>query len=305
MEWKLSLAGLLIGLLVGVTGMGGGSLMTPLLVLFFGFKPSIAIGTDIVHGAIFKSFGAVQHRRLGHVHARLAAWTLLGSAPFSIGGVSLAWWLRRAYGDGYEDTAKAILGVALVVCGIAFLVKAYLHSSPADKPFILTNRDRAIAVATGVVGGFVVGLTSVGSGTLFGLVMLVAFPLTAAKIVGTDIFHAAILLTVAGAGHLVAVSPVVPLKNMTLPSQFDLARLKRLRQLQGRAVQTIASEDAVHARVQGPARRHPLPPARRARGVAALGAARIRGRHPRPHRCRAHRGRGLLRAGVVSPQPVG
>ena len=204
MDWKLSLAGLLIGLLVGVTGMGGGSLMTPLLVLFFGFKPSIAIGTDIVHGAIFKSFGAVQHRRMGHVHARLAAWILLGSAPFSILGVALAWWLRREYGDGYEDTAKAILGVALVFCGIAFLVKAYLHSSPEDKPFILSNRDRAIAVATGVVGGFVVGLTSVGSGTIFGLVMLIAFPLTAAKIVGTDIFQAAILLAVAGAGHLVA-----------------------------------------------------------------------------------------------------
>ena len=129
---------------------------------------------------------------------------LLGSAPFSILGVALAWWLRREYGDGYEDTAKAILGVALVVCGIAFLVKAYLHSSPEDKPFILTNRDRAIAVATGVVGGFVVGLTSVGSGTIFGLVMLIAFPLTAAKIVGTDIFQAAMLLAVAGAGHLVA-----------------------------------------------------------------------------------------------------
>ena len=128
---------------------------------------------------------------------------LLGSAPFSILGVTLAWWLRREYGDGYEDTAKAILGVALVVCGIAFLVKAYLHSSPEDKPFLLTNRDRAIAFSTGVVGGFVVGLTSVGSGTLFGLVMLIAFP-TAAKIVGTDIFHAAILLAVAGAGHLVA-----------------------------------------------------------------------------------------------------
>jgi len=202
MDWKLSLAGLLIGLLVGVTGMGGGSLMTPILVLFFGFKPSIAIGTDIVHGAIFKSFGAAQHRRLGHVHARLTAWMLLGSAPFSIAGVGLSWWLKKEYGDGYEDTAKAILGVALVLCGIAFLVKAYLHSIPADKPFILTNRDRVIAVATGVVGGFVVGLTSVGSGTLFGLVMLIAFPLTAAKIVGTDIFHAAILLAVAGAGQL-------------------------------------------------------------------------------------------------------
>ena len=83
MDWKLSLAGLLIGLLVGMTGMGGGSLMTPLLVLVFGFKPSVAIGTDIVHGAIFKSFGAVQHRRLGNVHAPLAGWMLLGSIPSS------------------------------------------------------------------------------------------------------------------------------------------------------------------------------------------------------------------------------
>ncbi len=204
MDWKLSLAGLLIGLLVGFTGMGGGSLMTPLLVLFFGFKPSIAIGTDIVHGAIFKSFGAVQHRRLGHVHARLTAWMLLGSAPFSLIGVAVSWWLRKQYGDGYEDTAKAILGVALVLCGLGFLAKAYLHSAPADKPFILANRDRVIAVVTGVVGGFVVGLTSVGSGTVFGLVMLIAFPLTAAKIVGTDIFHAAVLLAVAGAGQLLA-----------------------------------------------------------------------------------------------------
>ena len=203
MDWKLSLAGLLIGLLVGMTGMGGGSLMTPLLVLVFGFKPTVAIGTDIVHGAIFKSFGAVQHRRLGHVHARLTAWMLLGSVPFSLVGVALAWWLKREYGDGFEDVAKTILGVALVICGIAFVVKAYLHYKASDLPFILRPRDRVIAVCLGCVGGFVVGLTSVGSGTLFGLVMMFAFPLTAAKIVGTDIFHAAILLAAAGAGHLV------------------------------------------------------------------------------------------------------
>ena len=178
--------------------------MTPLLVLVFGFKPSVAIGTDIVHGAIFKSFGAVQHRRLGHVHLRLTAWMLLGSIPFSFLGVGLAWWLTERYGDGYEDTAKIILGVALVFCGLGFLVKAYLHTASDDRPFILGPRDKVIAVLTGVVGGFVVGLTSVGSGTVFGLVMLIAFPLTAAKIVGTDIFHAAILLAAAGAGHLVA-----------------------------------------------------------------------------------------------------
>jgi uncharacterized protein len=203
-DWKLSLAGLLIGLLVGTTGMGGGSLMTPLLVLVFGFKPTVAIGTDIVHGAIFKSFGAVQHRRLGHVHARLTAWMLLGSVPFSLLGVLVAWLLKKQYGDGFEDTAREILGITLIVCGAAFLVRAYLHYTVSDRPFILRNRDRVIAVCLGVVGGFVVGLTSVGSGTLFGLVMMIAFPLTAAKIVGTDIFQAAILLAVAGAGHLVA-----------------------------------------------------------------------------------------------------
>jgi uncharacterized membrane protein YfcA len=203
-DWKLSVAGLLIGLLVGMTGMGGGSLMTPMLVLVFGFKPTVAIGTDILHGAIFKSFGALRHRQLGHVHARLTVWMLLGSAPASLAGVGLSTWLKHRYGDGFEDVAQEILGVALVVGGIAFLVKAYLHSQGDDRPFLLTRRDRVIAVLLGLSGGFIVGLTSVGSGTFFGLVMLIAYPLTAAKIVGTDIFHAALLLWVAGAGHLVA-----------------------------------------------------------------------------------------------------
>ena len=203
MTWQLSLTGLAIGLLVGITGMGGGSRMTPMLVLFFGFKPTVAIGTDILHGAIFKSFGAVRHRQLGTVHARLTGWMLLGSAPASLGGVALATWLKHAYGDGFEDVAQAILGAALVVCGIGFLVKAYVRSKGDDRPFLLSRHDRVIAVAIGLVGGFVVGLTSVGSGTFFALAMLAVFPLTAAKVVGTDIFHAAALLWVAGLGHLV------------------------------------------------------------------------------------------------------
>jgi uncharacterized membrane protein YfcA len=202
-DWKLSLAGLLIGLLVGMTGMGGGSLMTPMLVLLFGFKPTVAIGTDILHGAIFKSFGAVRHRTLGTVHARLTFWMLLGSAPTSLAGVGLATWLKHRYGDGFEDVAQGFLGAALVVCGAAFLVKAFLRSHADDRPFVLQNRDRTTAFLVGLSGGFIVGLTSVGSGTWFGLAMLLFFPLTAAKIVGTDIFHAAALLWVAGIGHLV------------------------------------------------------------------------------------------------------
>src|SRR5215210_6342019 len=79
MTWQFTLTGLLIGAFVGLTGMGGGALLTPILVIFFGFKPTYAVGTDILHGAVFKTFGAVRHRRLGTVHARLTFWMFLGS----------------------------------------------------------------------------------------------------------------------------------------------------------------------------------------------------------------------------------
>ncbi|MCC6224093.1 MAG: sulfite exporter TauE/SafE family protein [Thermoleophilia bacterium] len=203
MTWELTLTGLLIGLLVGITGMGGGSLMTPVLILLFDFKAVTAVGTDILHGAIFKTIGAGQHRVLGHVHARLCFWMALGSVPSSIGGVTLVELLERRYGDDVHELATTILGVALVVVGLGFLAKTYIHRKPVDdRPYRLTDRDRALAVAIGAVGGFVLGLTSVGSGTFFGLAMLLLFPLTAAKIVGTDIFHAAILLWAAGIAHL-------------------------------------------------------------------------------------------------------
>jgi uncharacterized protein len=185
--------------------MGGGSLLTPILVLLFGFDPGVAIGTDILHGAIFKSFGAVRHRTLGTVHARLASWMLLGSAPMSLVGVALSSWLVRNYGDGVQSVQAQVLGVALVLGGLGLFLRAVIsRRRVTDAPFLLTNRDRLIAFFLGFFGGFVVGLTSVGSGTFFGLVMIIAFPLTARKIVGTDILHAAVLLWVAGFGHLVA-----------------------------------------------------------------------------------------------------
>src|ERR687893_1685613 len=204
MTWELSLTGLLIGLLVGMTGMGGGSLMTPILILVFGFKPTLAVGTDILHGAIFKSFGAFRHRRLGTVHARMTFWMFLGSGPMSLVGVQTAEWLQSRYGDGVESTSAKVIGAALVLGGLGFLAKTFVRRGvqPDDAPFLLRNRDRVISVALGAVGGYIVGLTSVGSGTFFALVMLLVFPLTAAKIVGTDIFHAAALLWVAGLSHL-------------------------------------------------------------------------------------------------------
>lgn len=204
MTWEFSLTGLLIGGLVGLTGMGGGSLMTPVLVVFFGFKPTYAIGTDILHGAIFKTVGAIRHRRLGNVRARLSGWMFIASAPMSLLGVATATWLRDRYGDGLESVMGRVLGAALIAGGIGVLAKNFVGYRPANDAFRLTNRDRLLAVFIGFFGGFIVGLTSVGSGVFFGLTMLLAFPLQSAKVVGTDIFHAAALLWVAGSGHLLA-----------------------------------------------------------------------------------------------------
>jgi uncharacterized protein len=204
--WQFTLTGLLLGSLVGLTGMGGGSLMTPILVIVFGFKPTYAVGTDILHGAIFKSFGAVRHRRLGTVHARLTFWMFLGSGPLSLAGVAVASLIKHHYGSGAQTLESYLIGGALVFGGLGFLAKSLVKRGiqPSDAPFILRRRDRIIAVVIGAVFGFVVGLTSVGSGTFFGLVMVLVYPLTMPKIVGTDIFHAAALLWVAGIGHLVS-----------------------------------------------------------------------------------------------------
>ncbi|MDX6504235.1 MAG: uncharacterized protein QOE29_1360 [Gaiellaceae bacterium] len=198
--WQFTLVGLGVGLLVGMTGMGGGSLMTPILILLFGFDPGKAVGTDLVHGAVFKSFGAVRHRTLGTVHARLALWMFAGSAPLSL----LGNWVGNQLGKHSLDLQSRVIGWALILGGLGFLAKTFLRRGVqvSDAPFILVRRDKIIALALGASGGFIVGMTSVGSGTFFGLVMLFAYPLTAAKLVGTDIFHAAALLWVAGAGSV-------------------------------------------------------------------------------------------------------
>ena len=205
MSWEFALAGLLTGLLVGMTGMGGGSLMTPILVFLFGVPPTTAIGTDIAHGAVFKSVSAVQHRRMGNVRARLAGWMLIGSAPMSLLGVWLADRLTERYGDDVKDVMGQVLGAALLFGCVGLIAKSLVRTRAVGDPdWALTNRDRVAAVLIGVLGGFIVGLTSVGSGVFFGLTLLVIFPLRAHKVVGTDIFHAAVLLYVAGVAHWAA-----------------------------------------------------------------------------------------------------
>jgi uncharacterized membrane protein YfcA len=202
--WQFTLTGLLLGLIVGLTGVGGGSLMTPILIIVFGFKPAYAVGTDIFHGAIFKSFGALRHRRLRTVHGHLAFWLFAGSGPMAIAGVVTSVVLRNRIANA-ENILSYAIGVALIGGGVGFLAKSFVKRGvqPSDRPFIMSRRDKVIAVATGAVFGYIVGLTSVGSGTYFGLMMVLVYPLTMPRIVGTDIFHAAALLWVAGVGHLI------------------------------------------------------------------------------------------------------
>jgi hypothetical protein len=205
MDWKYTILGLFTGLLVGMTGMGGGSLMTPLLVFLFGVPPTTAIGTDIAHGAAFKTVSAVQHRRMGNVRARLAGWMFIGSAPLSLLGVWTAVQITNRYGDGVEGVMAQVLGAALLFGAVGLIAKSLIRNTElGDDRWKLTTRDKVAAILIGVFGGFIVGLTSVGSGVFFGLTLLVLFPLRAHKVVGTDIFHAAALLYVAGAGHWIA-----------------------------------------------------------------------------------------------------
>jgi uncharacterized membrane protein YfcA len=204
MNWQFTVTGLGLGLIVGLTGVGGGSLMTPILIILFGFKPSYAVGTDIFHGAVFKSFGALRHRRLRTVHGHLAFWLFAGSGPLAIAGVTVGWAMQNQLANA-EAILGYIIGVALIGGGAGFLAKSFVKRGiqPSDAPFIMSRRDKLIALGTGAVFGFIVGLTSVGSGTYFGLMMVLVYPLTMPRIVGTDIFHAAALLWVAGVGHLI------------------------------------------------------------------------------------------------------
>ena len=205
MTWQYVIAGVCVGVLVGMTGMGAGSLMTPILVFIFGFNPATAIGTDILHGAVFKSVGGIRHHQLGTTSAKLSGWMFVGSAPASLLGVTTSTWLKHRYGSGVQSTEGYVLGAALLLGGLGMLAKSVMRAREVgDGAFVLRRRDKIAAVLIGLVGGYIVGLTSVGSGVFFGLTMLIVFPLRAHKVVGTDILHAAGLLWVAGIGHFVA-----------------------------------------------------------------------------------------------------
>jgi uncharacterized protein len=199
--------GLGVGVLVGMTGIGGGSLMTPLLILVFGVKPVIAVGTDLAYGAVTKTVGGFKHFRQGTVDTTLSAWMALGSVPSAVGGVFVLDALERSYGAGFDDLLLELLAGALLLCGFATLARAlFLKRLVAQErdTLDLTRAHKAAAVALGAAVGFVLGVTSAGSGALIAVGLILVFKLAPRRVVGTDVFHAGVLLWAAAAAHVVA-----------------------------------------------------------------------------------------------------
>ena len=198
--------GLGIGVLVGMTGMGGASLMTPLLILIFNVIPVTAIGTDIFYAAITKTVGGFQHLKLKTVHRGIAFWMAIGSVPSALVGVWVIEILQREYGEErLEELVLGMLGGALLVVGFATLLRTLFFQDVIEErsAMHLYRRHIIAAILTGVVTGFVIGLTSAGSGTLIAIALIAIFRLVPTRVVGTDVFHAAVLLWAAGAAHWV------------------------------------------------------------------------------------------------------
>jgi len=208
----LTIASFVIGVVVGLTGMGGGALMTPVLVLFFAVPPLAAVSSDLVASAIMKPVGSFVHLRRGTVHLGLVKWLCVGSVPGAFGGVLIA----RALGSGeqVQDVIRTALGVALLLAAAGLIVRAYMRlveharrrdgrAAPLPQGRPRVELRRVPTAIIGMFGGVVVGLTSVGSGSLIIIALMTLYPrLKASQLVGTDLVQAVPLVSAAALGHL-------------------------------------------------------------------------------------------------------
>jgi uncharacterized membrane protein YfcA len=195
-----------VGVLVGTTGIGGGSLMTPILILVFGFKPTTAIGTDLAYGAVTKTVGGWRHWKQKTVDFGLSTWMAFGSVPAAIGGVYVLHLLEDALGGGFDDAILIAVAGALLLTGLVILARLLLPRGELNERHTvpLERRHKIAAVALGASVGFVLGITSAGSGSLIAVGLIMLFRLTPQRVVGTDVFHAAVLLWAAALAHIVA-----------------------------------------------------------------------------------------------------
>jgi uncharacterized membrane protein YfcA len=215
MDWDpgIAVAGLLVGVVVGLTGMGGGALMTPILVFFFGVSPLAAVSSDVVASFFMKPIGGVVHMRRGTVHLGLVRWLCLGSIPGAFAGVLLLRFIGS--GGDLQEILLFSLGIVLVLAALAMAAKSYLKllarerrrrqgKQPEGERALSTVPVRRLpTVIVGACGGLVVGMTSVGAGSLMIVSLLLLYPsIKAGQLVGTDLVQAVPLVASASLGHL-------------------------------------------------------------------------------------------------------
>ena len=202
MDPILALAGFGVGVIVGLTGMGGGALMTPMLVLFFNVPPLAAVSSDLAASAVMKPFGGWVHARRGTVNWELVRWLCLGSVPAAFAGVLLTRLLPS--GDGVQHSIQLALGAALVLAAVGLIAKAYAGRNRPSSDIAPSISVRPLPTALlGAAGGLVVGLTSVGSGSLIIVILLALYPaLRPNDLVGTDLVQAVPLVAAAALGHV-------------------------------------------------------------------------------------------------------
>jgi uncharacterized membrane protein YfcA len=178
--------------------------MTPILITVFGIPPTTAVGSDLIYAAITKMFGAARHHQLKNVNKELGLWMGAGSVPAAIVGVFTLYEIFPRIGLDVNSVLLNLIGVVLVVVGITVAARTFITiprlwdagKLPTDGP--LTQQHKILALCIGVVFGFILGLTSVGSGVFFGIALVTLFPLAARRVVGTDLFHAMLVTVAAG-----------------------------------------------------------------------------------------------------------
>lgn len=206
MEWGYTISGLLVGLLVGLTGVGGGSLMTPLLIFLFHINPVTAVGTDLLFAAITKSTGIWVHGRKGHIEWRVAGLLAIGSLPAALLTLLLIRNLLATDLKALTAMITTLMGVALILTAGAIFMRHRINSFGDGVKRLIPNwrtlRPYA-TIATGVMLGFLVPITSVGAGAFCAAMLMFLYPsMITRNIVGTDLAHAVPLTLVAGLGHL-------------------------------------------------------------------------------------------------------
>jgi len=198
-----SLSGLAVGALVGMTGVGGGSLMTPLLVLLFGVHPATAVGTDLLYAAITKTGGTLVHGRSKTVDWAITRRLALGSVPAAIVTLFLAERFGLLGSQSGSALISSVLGVALILTAVALVFRAKLLEIAAQRvPELDPGKAALLTVATGLVLGVLVSLSSVGAGAIGMTALVFLYPkLPTARLVGSDLAHAVPLTLVAGLAH--------------------------------------------------------------------------------------------------------